>query len=105
MNFVSFQVLRCVFLKKRETRFNKNKTLAMSVYYCHHSRIFSSKAIGKRIMKIIGSCKMGNLDKFCPSYIQVVVKKCGNVEIKYYKTHRGHYNKVKYLPFLRKSKK
>jgi len=42
------------------------------------------------------------LDKFCPSYIQVVVKGCGNVEIKYCKTYRGHNNEVKYLPIPKK---
>jgi len=47
------------FVKKRGTRFNKDKTIATSVYYCHRSGIFSSKATGKRAMKIIGSCKIG----------------------------------------------
>lgn len=38
------------------------------------------------------------LDNFCPSYIRVIVKECGNVEIKYCKTHKWHNSEVKYLP-------
>lgn len=49
-------------------------------------------------------CLIIILDKCCPLYIQVVVTECGNVEIKYCKTHKGHYNKVKYT-FLKKPKK
>lgn len=37
------------------------------------------------------------LDQFRPSYIRAIVKGCGNMEIKYCKTHRGHYNEVKYV--------
>lgn len=42
------------------------------------------------------------LDEFCPSYIRIVVKGCGNVEIKYCKTHKGNDNEIKYLPIRKK---
>ncbi|XP_025192158.1 uncharacterized protein LOC112592355 [Melanaphis sacchari] len=105
LNFVNFQEFEewksneevstlSRFIKQRWSRFNKDKTVSTSIYYCHRSGKFTSKATGKRAMKII--------DNFCPSYIRVVVKGCGNVEIKYCKTLKGHNNEVKYLPIPKK---
>jgi len=41
------------------------------------------------------------LDEHCPSFIRSIVKE-NNVEVKYCKTHRGHYNEVKFLPIHKK---
>ncbi|XP_025202656.1 uncharacterized protein LOC112599813, partial [Melanaphis sacchari] len=82
------------FVQHRGIKFNKTKTVATRKYYCHRSGVFHSKSMGKRALKITGSCK---IDQSCPSFIRTVVTD-NNVVVTYCKTHHGHQNDIKFLP-------
>ncbi|KAE9521501.1 hypothetical protein AGLY_018100, partial [Aphis glycines] len=79
------------YVKHRGSRVNKNGTIT-TMYYCHRSGVFISKNTGKRTLKLVGSCK---IDEHCSSFIRTIVKE-NNVEVKYCKTHKGHYNECRH---------
>ncbi|XP_029348723.1 uncharacterized protein LOC103311925 [Acyrthosiphon pisum] len=82
------------FVQHRGVKFNKNKTVTTRKYYCHRSGVFNSKSMGKRSLKITGSCK---INQCCPSFIRIVVTD-NNVNVTYCKTHHGHQNDIKFFP-------
>ena len=64
-------------------------------FYCHRSRVFTSKGNGQRALKVQGSCK---INSFCTAHMKVSEDiETGEVFVNYCDYHTGHDNEMCHL--------
>lgn len=72
------------------------------VFKCHRSGKYRSKGCIKRILRVIGSCKING---FCPAAITANIVNNNEIDVTYQQTHVGHKNELRYIALTAEERK